>query len=174
MPFLYSTTINATTHSLVTLHTFSQNETARFVIQIMTEIISFFISNKKMPLYIRHSCCVKIPKFQPKSTPLTHLRHHYSTQLPITQNLSIPYFISLFTVPIKLFQLFILVLLLSRTLLHKKATPRSATICFSLFSFISKREEMRNICQPMPSTFSHIQGNYLSTILYKYNIYFAI
>ena len=99
-----------------------------------------------MPLYIRHSCCIKIPQFQPKLTAFIHLRHHYSTHFPIIQNPANPYFISLFTVPIKLFQLFILVLLLSRILLHeKKATPHSVTICFSLFSFISKREEMRNM-----------------------------
>lgn len=53
LPFLYSTTINATTHSLVTLHAFSQNETTRFVIQIKAKAITLFNSNKKnAPLYM--------------------------------------------------------------------------------------------------------------------------
>lgn len=140
LPSLCSTTFNNTLHPLVTLHAVSQNKTARFVIQIMTEVISFFNSNKKMPLYIRHSCCIKIPQFQPKSTPFMHLLHHYSTHFPITQNLSNPYFISIFTFPINLFQLFIPVTPFFHILLHKKkATPRSVT---SSFPFISKREAM--------------------------------
>ena len=140
LPFLCSTTLNTTIHLLVTLHAFSQNKTTRLVIQMKAKIITFFNSNKKMPLYIRHSCCIKIPQFQPKSTPFIHLRHHSSTHFSITQNLSNPYFISIFTFPINLFQLFIPVTPFFHILLHKKkATPRSVT---SSFPFISKREAM--------------------------------
>ena len=137
--FLCSTTFNTTLHPLLTLHAFSQNETTRFVIQMKAKIIDFFNSNKKMPLCIRHSCCVKIPKFQPKLTPFIHLHHHYSTHFSITQNPAIPYFISLFTISIKLFQLFIPVTPLSHILLHKKATPRSVTNLFSPFFYLKKR-----------------------------------
>ena len=121
---------------LVTLHAVSQNTTGRFVIQMKAKIIDFFNSNKKMPLYIRHSCCVKIPKFQPKLTPFIHLHHHYLTQLPITQPPAIPYFISLFTILTKLFQLFIPVTPLSRILLHKKSHTSQ---CDQLLSFYLKK-----------------------------------
>ena len=93
-----------------------------------------------MPLYIRHSCCVKKFPISSKFNPLLTLRRHYSTHFPIIQNPAIPYFISLFTVPIKLFQLFILVLLLFRILLHKKATPCSVTNLIFLFFYFKKRD----------------------------------
>ena len=91
-----------------------------------------------MSLYIRHSCCVKISLFQAKSTPLIHLRHHYSTHLIITQNLSIPYFISLFTILTKLFQLYILVTPLSHILLHKKSHTSQCDLHFPFL--ISQKE----------------------------------
>ena len=142
LPSLCSTTFNNTLHPLVlvTLHAVSQNKTTRFVIQIVAKPISFFNSNKKMPLYIRHSRCVKIPQFQANSTPSIHLRHHYSTHITITQNLSIPYFISLLTVPIKLFQLFIPVTPLSRILLHKKGhTSQCDHLLFPIFFYLKKK-----------------------------------
>ena len=95
-----------------------------------------------MPLYIRHSCCVKISLFQAKSTPFIHLRHHYSTHFPIIQNPAIPYFISLFTILTKLFQLFILVTPLSHILLHKKRphlTVRPIPISISISFYLKKR-----------------------------------
>ena len=92
-----------------------------------------------MPLYIRHSCCVKIPQFRANSTPLTHLRHHYSTHFSIIQKPAIPYFISLFTILTKLFQLFIPVTSLSRILLHKKRPHLAVWPTLLPFSFISKR-----------------------------------
>lgn len=86
-----------------------------------------------MPLYIRHSCCIKITQFQTKLTPFIHLRHHYSTQLPITQNPAILYFISLFIVPIKIFQLFIPVTPLFRILLHNNnKNPRVKPVVFQI------------------------------------------
>ena len=63
LPFLCSATFNNTLHPLVTLHIFSQNKTARFLIRIRANAIILFNSNKKMPLYIRHSCCIKIHHF---------------------------------------------------------------------------------------------------------------
>ena len=86
----------------------------------MTEVISFFNSNKKMPLYIRHSCCIKIPPISSKINPSYTSPPPLFNIIPNSQNPAILYFISLFIVPIKLFQLFILVLLLSHILLHKK------------------------------------------------------
>lgn len=89
-----------------------------------------------MPLYIRHSCCIKIPQFRANSTPLTPFFQHYSTHFPITQNPAIPYFISLFTVLIKLFKLFIPTTPLSRILLHKKNhTSQCAQFLFTVQTF---------------------------------------
>ena len=81
---------------------------------------TLFNSNKKMPLYIRHSCCIKIPQSRANSTPFSHLRHHYSTHLTTTKNPAIPYFITLFTVSIKIISTFYSRHPLSHILLHKK------------------------------------------------------
>ena len=105
------------------------------MIQIKANAITFFNPNKKC-LYIRHSCCVKIPKLQPKSIPLAHLCHPYSTHFPITQNPAIPYFISLFTVLTKLLRLFIPPSLFSTFCCTKKG---HASQCDQFLSFYLKK-----------------------------------
>ena len=120
MPFLCSTTLITTIHLLVTLHAVSQNKTVRFVIQMKTKMIDFLTQIKNASLY-KALLLRKNPPISSKINRFYCLHHHYSTQFPIIQKPANPYFISPFTVHIKLFQLFIPVTPLSRILLHKKS-----------------------------------------------------
>ena len=93
-----------------------------------------------MPLYIRHSCCVKIPKFQPKLTPF------YTSPPPLFNTLSNPpkpsnpLFYKPFHRPHKIILTFY-----SRHpsfphfVAQKRGTPLSVTIRFPLFFYLQKR-----------------------------------
>ena len=110
--------ISALRH-LVPLHTFSQIKTTRLVIQMKAKIITFFNSNKKTPLYIRLSCCVKITQFQTKLPFFTSPPPLFNTLFNHPKT-SKPLFYKPFHHSHKIFQLFIPVTPLSLILLHKK------------------------------------------------------